>query len=537
MKVSDYIISFLEQKEVTDVFGYPGVGCGHLMNSMKSSSIKNHLVYHEQAAAFAACAYAQSSKKTGIAYTTSGPGGTNLVTGIANAYCDSIPTIFIVGDKDLATQRGESKQRQRTSQEIDITAIAAPITKWSYQIKTPQEVREVFEKAFYIAHEGRPGPVLIDFPSDIQRSEVVPEELIGFDRPAIKVCAEDVKQVLAKLSSAKKPLLLVGNGVKQASLEDDIIKLAKNLNIPVVTTLVCFDLFVGEKNMLGYIGLDGNYTANHAVSSCDLLISLGARLNFKQVCNNRQTFASNAKVIRVDADQAELDYKLRDEDIICADLNVFVPELMNQASVLKPFDSSYWLSLLIEEKKNEKKRVALNSVADAVVGRISALVPPDTPIAVDTGSHRRWVMSNFVFKEGQRLYQSSGLVSMGYSLPAAIGLYYATKKHVICFDGDGGIMMNLQELQYLTRERIPVTVIIMNNHCLGDIMEFQKKIFAGNYFSTTEETGYQAADFKGLAAAFHLKYTLIRTSEEVDSMNLEEAEPTIIEVQVPSNIQ
>ena len=536
MKVSDYIVGLLESYKVTDVFGYPGVGCGHLMNSLKGSKIASHLVYHEQAAAFAACSYAQASKKTGIAYTTSGPGGTNLVTGIANAYCDSIPTIFIVGDKDLATQRGDSKQRQRTSQEIDVTAIAVPITKWSYQIKTPGEVREVFEKAFYLAHEGRPGPVLIDFPSDIQRAEVNPDELKGFAAPEAINYTEEVKQVITKLASSKRPVLLVGNGIKQAALEDEIIEFAKRLNIPVVTTLVCFDLFVGEKNMLGYIGMDGNYTANHAVNNCDLLITLGARLNFKQVCNNRQTFASNAKVIRVDADQAELDYKLRDEDKICADVNTFVPELIKQTEDFKPFDES-WLSSLVDEKKKEKKRVALNSVADAVVGKISELVPAHTPVAVDTGSHRRWVMSNFKFKEGQRLYQSSGLVSMGYSLPAAIGLYYATKKPVICFDGDGGIMMNLQELQYLTREQIPVTVIIMNNRCLGDIMEFQKKIFAGNYFTTTEETGYQAADFKALAAGFHLKYTLIKSSEEVDFMNLECTEPNIIEVQVPSNIQ
>ena len=535
MKVSDFIIRLLESYNVTDVFGYPGVGCGHLMNSLKGSSIASHLVYHEQAAAFAACSYAQASKKTGIAYSTSGPGGTNLVTGIANAYCDSIPTIFIVGDKDLATQRGNSKQRQRTSQEIDVTAIAAPITKWNYQIKTPGEVKVVFEKAFYIAHEGRPGPVLIDFPSDIQRAEVNPDDLKGFVPPEAINYTEEVKQVVAKLVASKRPLLLVGNGIKQAALEDDIIEFAKRLNIPIVTTLVCFDLFVGEKNMLGYIGMDGNYTSNHAVNNCDLLITLGARLNFKQVCNNRQSFASNAKVIRVDADQAELDYTLRDEDMICADVNSFIPELIKLTEGLKPFDGS-WLSSLVDEKKNEKKRVALNSVADAVVGKISELVPAHTAVAVDTGSHRRWVMSNFKFKEGQRLYQSSGLVSMGYSLPAAIGLYYAMKKPVICFDGDGGIMMNLQELQYLTREQIPITVIIMNNRCLGDIMEFQKKVFAANYFTTTEETGYQAADFRALAAGFHLKYTLIKSAEDIDLMNLECTEPNIIEVLVPSNI-
>lgn len=535
MKVSDYIVGLLESYKVTDVFGYPGVGCGHLMNSLKGSKIASHLVYHEQAAAFAACSYAQASKKTGIAYTTSGPGGTNLVTGIANAYCDSIPTLFIVGNKDLATQRGDSKQRQRTSQEIDVTAIAVPITKWSYQIKTPSEVREVFEKAFYLAHEGRPGPVLIDFPSDIQRAEVNTDELKGFAAPDSVNYTEEVKQVVTKLASSKRPLLLVGNGIKQAALEDEIIEFAKRLNIPVVTTLVCFDLFVGEKNMLGYIGMDGNYTANHAVNNCDLLITLGARLNFKQVCNNRQTFASKAKVIRVDADQAELDYKLRDEDKICADVNSFVPELIKQTDGFKPFDDA-WLSSLVDEKKNEKKRVALNSVADSVVGKISEFVPAHTPVAVDTGSHRRWVMSNFKFKEGQRLYQSSGLVSMGYSLPAAIGLYYATKKPVICFDGDGGIMMNLQELQYLTREQIPVTVIIMNNHCLGDIMEFQKRIFAGNYFTTTEETGYQAADFEGIAKAFHLPYIQINESDDLDKLVLPSTKPQFVEIVVPSNI-
>lgn len=537
MKVSDYIISFLEQKGVTDVFGYPGVGCGHLMNSLKDSSIKSHLIYHEQAAAFAACSYAQASKKTGIAYTTSGPGATNLVTGIANAYCDSIPTIFVVGDKDLATQRGDSNQRQRTSQEIDITAVAIPITKWSYQIKSPEEVREVFERAFYVANEGRPGPVLIDFPSDIQRAYINPEGLKSFHIPEVKLCKNEIKQVVAKLSLAKRPLILVGNGIKQASLEDVIIKFAKKLNIPVVTTLVCFDLFVDESNMLGFIGLDGNYIANHAVNSCDLLISLGARLNFKQVSNNRQKFASNAKVIRIDADQAELDYKLRDEDMICADLNYFLPEFIYQASNLAPFSYESWLALLLEEKKHEKKRVALNTVADSMVGEISNLIPQDIAIAVDTGSHRRWVMSSHVFKKGQRLYQSSGLVSMGYSLPAAIGLHYATKKPVLCYDGDGGIMMNLQELQYLTREKIPIAVVVFNNHCLGDIMEFQKKIFKRNYYKTTEETGYLAADFKGIANAFHLHYTLVKAPKDLKTLNLVDSKPQLIEILVPSNIE
>lgn len=535
MKVSDYIVDFLEEKGVTDMFGYPGVGCGHLMNSLKSSNIVSHLVYHEQAAAFAACSYAQASNKVGLAYTTSGPGGTNLITGISNAYCDSIPTIFIVGDKDLATQRRDSKMRQRTSQEIDITAIATPTTKWSYQIKSSDEVRYVFEKAFYEATNGRPGPVLIDFPSDIQRSEIEPSNLNGFETPSAPDYSKEVSLVVEYLKNSQFPVILVGNGIKQVKLDNTILEVSKRFNIPLVTTLMGIDMFTGEPNKLGYIGLDGDVTANYAVNNCDVLLTLGARLNFKQVCNNRQTFAPKAKVLRVDADEYELEYGLRDEERICADINYFVPTFLKALDKFVPYDNS-WLNTLVEKRKIQRQNSSLNVIADSVVEAISKRVPAGVPIATDTGSHRRWVMSHFQFKEGQRLYQSSGLVSMGYSLPASIGLYQALKRPVVCFDGDGGIMMNLQELQYITREQIPVTIVVFNNHCLGDIMEFQKKIFKGNYFTTTEQTGYQAADFKGIANAFHLPYTRVEDASQIDSIDFQNTNPQFIEVIVPSNI-
>ena len=295
------------------------------------------------------------------------------------------------------------------------------------------------------------------------------------------------------------------------------------------------DMFTGDPNKLGYIGMDGDITANYAVNNCDVLLSLGARLNFKQVCNNRQTFASKGKLLRVDIDEYELEYGLRDEERICADLNHFVPSLVAALESIKPYDKS-WLNELVEKKKQQKQNSSLNVVADSVVEAISMKVPKGTPIATDTGSHRRWVMSHFRFKEGQRLYQSSGLVSMGYSLPASIGLYHATNKHIVCFDGDGGIMMNLQELQYITREQIPITIVVFNNHCLGDIMEFQKKIFKGNYFTTTEETGYQAADFEGLANAFHLPYTRVEDASMIGCIDFTNNKPQFIEVIVPSNV-
>lgn len=534
MKVSDYIIHFLEAHDVTDIFGYPGVGCGHFMDSLSKSKMESHLVYHEQAAAFAACSYAQASHKVGIAYTTAGPGGTNLITGIANAYCDSIPTIFIVGDKDLATLKRNYNVRQRASQEIDITDIAAPTTKWSYQVTNKAEIRYVLEKAFSVATEGRPGPVLLDIPSDIQRADIIPSELVSYEKTEAPNYDNYIELINEALSGARKPVILVGNGVKQAGLEEYVLSYAKSLNIPIVTTLVCFDLYVEEDIKLGYIGLDGDYAANKAVNECDFLLTLGARLNFKQVCNNRVKFAANAKIFRVDCDEGELEYRVRDEVAICADLTYLIPLMIKNKG--KVFDSE-WVDYCRKAAKESVRGKALNSIASDTVAVICKSIPDNIAIAVDTGSHRRWVMSSFKFKKGQRLYQSAGLVSMGYSVPAALGLYYATKKPVICFDGDGGIMMNLQELQSIDRDRLPITIVLMNNKCLGDIMEFQKKIFSGNYYTTTEETGYKSADFKLLAKAFHLNYKKVTTVENLDGINFVAEEPQLIEVVVPSNVE
>jgi acetolactate synthase-1/2/3 large subunit len=534
MKVSDFIVEFLESKLVTDIFGYPGVGCGHFMDSLSKSKIESHLVYHEQAAAFAACSYAQATRKIGIAYTTAGPGGTNLITGVANAYCDSIPTLFLVGDKDLSSLRGKYNLRQKASQEIDITDIARPTTKWSYQVTKKEEIKYVLEKAFSIALTGRPGPVLLDIPSDIQRADVIPEELICYKDETNINYNSYVEQINEAISVSEKPVILVGNGVKQAGLEGAVLEYAKSINIPIVTTLVCFDLYINESIKIGYIGLDGDAAANRIINDCDLLITLGARLNFKQVCNNRITFAPNAKIIRIDCDDGELEYRLRDECAVCADLNYLIPNMINNKPVAK---KDTWLLNCIDYAKNSNRGQVLNTLASNVVSVISDNIPNDIAIAVDTGSHRRWVMSSFKFKSGQRLYQSAGLVSMGYSVPASIGLYFATKKPVICFDGDGGIMMNLQELEFIDRDRLPITIILMNNSCLGDIMEFQKKIFKGNYYTTTESTGYKAADFELIAKAFHLYYKKIEKKSDLDLIDLCPDYPQLIEVVVPSNVK
>ncbi len=534
MKVSDYMVSFLEDKGIRDVFGIPGVGCGHFMNSMIDSEVNSHLVYHEQAAAFAAGAYAQAAHKAGFAYTTAGPGGTNLITGIANAYCDSVPVVFMVGEKDLRSLKGNYHIRQKASQEVDIVSVAAPITKWSYQVRTPEEIKYALEKAFYLAENGRPGPVLLDVPSDIARADADIDTLPCFEAPKSADIQDVLVQIKREFQKAKRPIILIGNGVKQAALETDILEFARSLNIPVVTTLLCMDLYCGDPLCLGYIGVDGDPSANRAVKECDLIITLGARLNFKQVTENRAGFAPQAVIIRVDCDRGELDYKVRDEIGVCADLKTIIPELKQSLKDLPPFECS-WLEKCQTQIEGSKRKGSLNSTGDEFMREISDVMPEHIQITVDTGSHRRWLMSQFQFKEGQRLYQSAGLASMGYALPAAVGVYYAEKKPVVCMSGDGGIMMNLQELQLISREQLPITVIVFNNRCLGDIMEFQKRIFKGRYFTTTEDSGYQAADFRRLAAAFHMDYQLVSSPDAVKTIKPVTGQPQLIEVAVPSN--
>lgn len=533
MKVSDYMVRFLEDQGVTDIFGIPGVGCGHFMNSMIGSKITSHLTYHEQGAAFAACGYAQTAHRAGFAYTTAGPGGTNLITGIANAYADSIPAVFMVGEKDLASLRGDLEVRQRASQEADIVSIAAPVTKWSYRVTDKADIRFAMEKAFYLAEHGRPGPVLLDIPSDIQRAEVDATLLKPFAAPAPDTPDDGAERILAALARYKKPVFLIGNGAKQLGMECSLCNLAQERGIPIVTTLICMDTANTPTN-LGFIGMDGDLAANRAAHDCDLLITFGARLNFKQTGNDRAAFAPGAKILRVDCDKGELGYRLRDEDSICADLCQLIPMLIARKDEIPSCDPT-WLEQCLRGKDGSRRKTLPNPMGDELMRALVRRIPEDTVITVDTGSHRRWLMSTYQWKRGQQVCQSAGLASMGYGLPAAVGAFYGSKKPVVCINGDGGIMMNLQELQTVAREQLPISIIVFNNHCLGDIMEFQKKIFDKRYFTTTEDTGYQAADFEGIAKGFHLPYRRVLAPEDFKGASFSSELPQLIEVIVPGN--
>ena len=527
MKVSDYIVSVLQEEKILDVFGIPGVGCGHFTDSLSRSNIHNHITYHEQGAAFAACAYGQASKNIGVAYATAGPGATNLLTGIANAFVDSIPALYIVGDKDSSDLKGELKIRQKASQEIDIVAMAKPITKWSYQVKNANEIRYVLEKALYLAKNGRPGPVLLDIPSDIQRCEYNNQK--GFEIESGVQFNFD--RLIDSINASSKPLFIIGGGVKQSGLIQDMKKLSREKGVPLVGTIVCDDELFNFENYLGFFGIDGDQSANQAIKECDLLIVFGARLNIKQVGKKRELFAKQAKIIRVDVDAGELEYTVNNEETIEADLKTVIPFLINNIERINK------KTILFEKNiVRNYSTCSSNVFAFEMMNKVCEKIPNDVDVVVGIGSHRRWFISNRIIKKGWRLYQSAGLASMGFALPSSIGVYFSNKRPVVCIDGDGGLLMNVQELQLISREQLPITIVVFNNQCLGEIMEFQKNIFNKNYFGTTPTSGYQAGNYRLIASAFNLNYIRITTLDDFKKLSFDIEKQNLIEVIVPDNM-
>ena len=325
MKASDYIVEYLLRQNITDVFGYPGGMVTHLMDSLSKFPIKTHVTYHEQGAAFAACGYAQTTGKVGVAYATSGPGATNLITGICNAYFDSIPTLFITGQVNTFEYKGELGVRQRGFQETDIVSIVSPVTKYAVRITDATKLKWYLDYAFYIAQEGRRGPVLLDIPMDIFRADIDPQSMEGFEAPVYNrdTAFDKLKEALSK---ASRPVILAGSGIKTSNAADKFNEVIRKHDIPVVTTMLAVDT---AKDSYGFIGAYGTRTANFIVAKSDLVISLGARLDVRQTGARRENFAPDAVIVRVEIDAGELSLRVHDDEIqIHADVNDVLDTLL-----------------------------------------------------------------------------------------------------------------------------------------------------------------------------------------------------------------
>lgn len=509
MKVSDYIIEYLIEKEITDVFGYPGGMVTHLMESFSkySDKISAHVTYHEQGAAFAACGYAQVSGKPGVAYATSGPGATNLITGICDAFFDSIPTVFITGQVNTFESRGQYAVRQRGFQETDIVSMVAPVTKYAQYVESADKIKYYLDSAFAMAITGRMGPVLLDIPMNVFQAEIDPNTLQGTFSQSVSVSMQTVnktaKMLEIALTKVQRPCCLIGNGVKITNAQEAVKNFCHKFNIPMVTSMIAFDAVNNDPHNYGFVGTYGDRVANFVVAKSDLVITIGSRMDVRQVGAKRENFAPDSQIVRFDVDEGELVYHVHENEIsIHANMQETILAL-NSIGNNCECDFSSWIQICDEIRK-ELAGIDKRTTGE-LVKKISRNFPENAIITTDVGQNQVWVAQSAELKNGQKILFSGGHGAMGYSLPAAIGAYYAWRKPVVCVTGDGGLQMNIQELQFIAREKIPVKIVVLNNNALGMIRHFQEMYFSKNYYQTKPSGGYEAPDFSKVAGAYGIR--------------------------------
>jgi len=531
MKASDYIVHFLIKKQITDIFGYPGGMVTHLMDSLDKQKdlIASHVNYHEQASAFAACGYAQVSMKPGVAYATSGPGATNLITGICNAFFDNIPTIFLTGQVNTTESKTGLSVRQKGFQETDIISMVKDVTKYAAYVEKAEDLRYHLEKAYYYALEGRPGPVLLDIPMNIQRADLDFEVMNSFNPEIVDKVNYDIETIINLIQNAKRPCILVGAGIKCSDSVKQFRELAKLYQIPVVSSMLAIDVLTQDSPYnFGFIGAYGMRHANFIIAKSDLILSLGSRLDVRQIGSKKEAFAINAQLIRVDIDPNELTNKIKDNEIqIVADVKDVIADLINKAPKSLNHDAS-WLAIC-QEIKTKLEKIDIR-YPNLLLNKISTFIEDDTVITTDVGQNQVWAAQSLLIKENQLVLFSGGHGAMGYSLPAAIGAYYASLKPVVCISGDGGLQMNIQELQFIAREKLPITIILMNNFALGMIRHFQELYFLDNYTQTIENRGYSVPNFKALSTAYGLQYHQVSDLLDIKKDLFSGNEPRLIEL-------
>jgi acetolactate synthase-1/2/3 large subunit len=510
MNVAQYIANFLIKKEVRHVFGYQGGAILKLVDEIVATKkIKFIQNYHEQASAFCADAYSRVTGNLGVAFATSGPGATNLITGIANANLDSIPVLFITGQDYKLNITNRNGARQNGFQDLDIVSIVKNITKYSVLLTDPSKIRIELEKAYFYATAGRPGAVLIDIPIDIQFAKINLKSLKSFNSTPRKFSQKlQLNNVINSIKVAERPLILAGGGIRLSKTCEMFNKFAKKTNIPVITTLNGLDGFSGN---YGFAGLYGNTAANLAAKNADLMIVLGARLGQRQVGKSPKNYTS-AKIIHVDIDKKELKRVFANEIAIKSHLNKFFQSFRLQAEN-KTFPLFIrWHQLINKWDIKYRKNLYVNTKGlDPVkcIEQIQFLIKSSAILTNDVGQNQMWVAQALKVKKRQRLLNSVGLGSMGYSLPAAIGAKIALpKKQVVSFMGDGGLQINMQELMLIGMRKLGIKIIIFNNRTLGMIREVQIRYYNSNYHGANPQE-FGCVNLKHLSKSYGIGYRRI----------------------------
>lgn len=547
MKISDYIVEFLINKNVKDIFGYPGGMVTHFMDSLDkySDKINVHLSYHEQGAAFAACGYAQVSNVPGVAFATSGPGATNLITGICNAYFDSIPSIFITGQVNTFESKGNSEMRQCGFQETDIVSMVKTVTKGAFYIDRPEDIEYYLEEAFSLSMSGRKGPVLLDIPMNIFRSDIDKINDMNstnyINNNGNKTCEvnENTKRIeylVDQINQSKRPCLVLGNGVKSDSEVELIERVVEHMKIPVVTSMLACDIINQSNNIIskyfyGFIGAYGSRPANFIVAKSDCVITIGSRLDVRQIGGKRDNFAVNSKIIRIDVDEFELEHYIRDDVVNINMKSVDILDGLLNANIRS--DYTEWIDVC--GKIHKTLQNIDDDIPNKFIQKLSEKIPENRIITTDVGQNQVWVAQSFITKKNQKILFSGGHGAMGYSLPAAIGAYFGSGKPVVSFSGDGGIQMNIQELQFIVRENVPIKIIIINNKSLGMIRHFQEMYFNSNFVQTVEDKGYSVPDFVKIGLAYGIKSRKICNIHEVEEIDFNDPSPELIEIEFDFN--
>ena len=529
---ADIVIECLKEQGVDMVFGYPGGAILNVYDALyqHSDEIKHILTSHEQGAAHAADGYARATGKVGVCFATSGPGATNLVTGIATAYMDSIPIVAITCNV------GVSLLGKDSFQEVDITGITMPITKHNYIVKDVDSLAGTIRKAFQIARSGRPGPVLIDIPKDVtaNKAEYIKEEIRPFMPDGEQILEEEIDRAVAMIEEAEQPYIFVGGGAVLSDASEELMEFVNKVDAPVTDSLMGKGAFPGtDERYTGMLGMHGTKTSNFGVSECDLLIVLGARFS-DRVTGNTQTFAKHAKILQFDVDPAEMNKNVLITAGVTGDIREALKKVNRKLSRQSHPD---WMEKIREYKQQYPMKYHPDGLTGPfVVEEIYRQTKGDALIVTEVGQHQMWAAQYYRYSRPRTFLTSGGLGTMGYGLGASLGAKMGCpEKNVVNIAGDGCFRMNMNEIATAARYQIPVIEVVINNHVLGMVRQWQNLFYGQRYSATVLNDGVDFAKLSEAMGAVGVRVTTQEEFREAFADALKSDQPVLIDCQIDSD--
>jgi len=539
----EYIARFLASQGVERVYEVIGGMIARMVDAIAlQGEVRIVDCHHEQAAAFAAEGEARLTGVPGVAMGTSGPGAINLLTGLGSCHFDSTPAVFITGQVNRAEQKGERAIRQLGFQETDIVAMAEPIAKAAWRVREPEELPRLLAEAFLLARAGRPGPVLLDVPMDVQGAEVdaeIPTGPIPLLVPEPRF--DGLDRILGDLAGARRPLILAGGGINAGRARDALQAFAEATGVPVVHSLMAVDVLPYEHPLrVGMIGTYGNRWANIALGSCDCLLVLGSRLDIRQTGADVEAFRAGRAIHHVDVDPGELNNRVTGVAAVTGALSAFLASAASVVPEIAAGDHAGWIGEIAEQRERWPDTAELRDVAginpNAFMHELSRRAPvAPAAYAVDVGQHQMWAAQSLELRDGTRFITSGGMGAMGSALPMVLGAALAGGgRPAVMVAGDGAFQLNLQELQTVVRNDLPVKLVVLNNRCHGMVRQFQETYFDGRYQSTL--WGYTTPDFARLAQAYGLAAASVSepgdVTAAVDALWADPSQPYLLEVAI-----